>query len=427
MRTLERTPGNAAATPAPGASERARRRMARAGERPFCLADWSRVLFVHYAVDPAVLQPHVPFALDLFRGRAYVSLVAFTQHNVRPQFAGGLGRLGRRLAAWCAAPVAAHRFLNLRTYVRRHGERGIYFLAEWINNRIDRVIGPAAYGLPYRLGRLRYDYDAAGRPTAGEVCAGDGTFRFDAPVDAAARFAPAPGGLDRFLLERYTAYTRRGDTPRRFRIWHAPWTQARAVVTTHATELIARAAPWFVACRYAGAAFSPGVTDLRIGPPRRLRETTPRTTERRLRLAKVIARTALGAVWVYEGLVPKLLFTTQHELDLVARSHLYWPTPRATLVALALGEILGGLWLLTGRAERVAAALSVVLIAFVASACAAFEPSLLYHPFGAISKNLGLVGCAAVVWLLAGASPCKKSQAPEQSGPNFATTKEVGA
>ena len=42
----------------------------------------------------------------------------------------------------------------------------------------------------------------------------------------------------------------------------------------------------------------------------------------RLWLAKAVARTALGAVWIYEGLVPKLLFTTRGELDLVARSHL---------------------------------------------------------------------------------------------------------
>src|SRR5438552_18640724 len=47
-------------------SERARRRMIGSGERPFCLADWSRALFIHYSIDPAILQPHVTFPLDLF-------------------------------------------------------------------------------------------------------------------------------------------------------------------------------------------------------------------------------------------------------------------------------------------------------------------------------------------------------------------------
>ena len=149
----------------------------------------------------------------------------------------------------------------------------------------------------------------------------------------------------------------------------------------------------------------------------------------RLRLATVIARGALGAVWVYEGLVPKLLFTTESELDLVARSHLYWPTPRATLFALAVGEIVGGVWLLSGRAEKTAAALSVALLVFVGAACAVLDPSLLHQPFGAISKNLGLLACAAVVWLLSAPaeSSRKKSRETEQSTALFATTKEEGA
>ncbi|TDJ54766.1 MAG: DUF2071 domain-containing protein, partial [Planctomycetota bacterium] len=51
--------------------------------KPFFIADWSRALFVHYAVDPAVLQPLVPLPLDLRDGHAYVSLVAFTMRGLR--------------------------------------------------------------------------------------------------------------------------------------------------------------------------------------------------------------------------------------------------------------------------------------------------------------------------------------------------------
>ena len=137
-----------------------------------------------------------------------------------------------------------------------------------------------------------------------------------------------------------------------------------------------------------------------------------------MRLAKVLARTALGVIWVYEGLVPKLLYTTQQEVDLVARSHAYWPTPGATLATLGVCEILGGLWLLSGRSEKTAAVLSFALVALLGPACAVLEPSILYHPFGGLSKNLSLLACAAVVWLLSakpgavfsdneeGAAPC---------------------
>src|SRR5213079_2093177 len=87
--------------------------------------------------------------LDLLDGEAFVSLVAFTQRRLRPS-------LGGRIAAWLSSPLASHEFFNVRTYVRHRDDRGIFFLAEWIPNRLAVLIGPRTYGLPYRLGRLRY-------------------------------------------------------------------------------------------------------------------------------------------------------------------------------------------------------------------------------------------------------------------------------
>jgi uncharacterized membrane protein YphA (DoxX/SURF4 family) len=133
------------------------------------------------------------------------------------------------------------------------------------------------------------------------------------------------------------------------------------------------------------------------------------------------ARVALALVWLYEGLVPKILFATPHEIDLVARSHVCWPTPRAMLVFVGLCEIAGGLWLLSGRATRAAAALCAALVLVVSAACAVLEPGVLYHPFGGLSKNLALLACAAAVYRLA---PYKKSRR-RPSRVLFTTTKEV--
>jgi uncharacterized membrane protein YphA (DoxX/SURF4 family) len=137
--------------------------------------------------------------------------------------------------------------------------------------------------------------------------------------------------------------------------------------------------------------------------------------------AERLSRIALALVWVYEGLVPKLLFTTSMEIDLVERSGLYWPTPRAMLFAVGICEILGGLWLLSGRATRLAAALSILLLVVVGTMCAVLEPGILYHPFGGLSKNLGLIACAAVVYRLA---PLRSHHRKPSEGQS-ATTKEV--
>ena len=122
------------------------RMLSRRGE-PLFLADWMRVLMIHFEVDPAALQRDVPFELDLREGHAFVSLVAFTMAHMRP-------RQGGTLAAWWLKPIATHHFLNVRTYVRHKGEPGIHFLAEWLPNWVAVKLGPRAFGLPYRHGRI---------------------------------------------------------------------------------------------------------------------------------------------------------------------------------------------------------------------------------------------------------------------------------
>jgi uncharacterized protein len=114
---------------------------------PLFVADWKRVLMIHFEVDAEALQRDVPFELDLREGRAFVSLVAFTMRGLRP-------RLGGKLAAWLFRPVATHDFLNVRTYVRRGGETGIHFLAEWLSSRLAAKHGPATFSLRYRHGRI---------------------------------------------------------------------------------------------------------------------------------------------------------------------------------------------------------------------------------------------------------------------------------
>lgn len=118
---------------------------------PVFHADWLDVVFLHFETDPARLQRQVPWELDLFEGRAFVSLVAFTMRDMRP-------RIGGRLAALPFRPIATHEFLNVRTYVKHGDEPGIFFLKEWLPNALSVSLGPVMFGLPYQLGRLSYDH-----------------------------------------------------------------------------------------------------------------------------------------------------------------------------------------------------------------------------------------------------------------------------
>ena len=121
----------------------------------------------------------------------------------------------------------------------------------------------------------------------------------------------------------------------------------------------------------------------------------------RLRIIKIISRIALGLVWFYEGLVPKILFLRADGIGLVQSSQLLWRTPELTLRILGVTQMLVGPWLIIGLAERtavfVATSWMLILIVLVASG----NPAMLTDPYGALVKDLCLIACAITVWLLA--------------------------
>lgn len=120
---------------------------------------------------------------------------------------------------------------------------------------------------------------------------------------------------------------------------------------------------------------------------------------------KIISRVALGIVWFYEGLVPKLLFLRADEIDLVGRSGFVWRSPEWTLQILGVVQLAIGFWLIIGAAEQVAvmvATLSMfVLVVLVASG----NPTMLTDPYGALVKDFCLVACAITVWILSPLTP----------------------
>ncbi|MBE2213269.1 MAG: DUF2071 domain-containing protein [Opitutaceae bacterium] len=239
---------------------------------PLFVAHWKRVVFVHFAVRPADLAPHVPHALDVVDGRAFVSLVSFTLEGLRP---GTLipERVGRALLA----PVSEHAFLNLRTYVRGPAGPGIHFLAEWINNPISLHLGPLTFGLPYHLAEIeRVDLPAGGLSQIHVTAPGPGaTIGITVPLVRDEDAVPCrDGSLDAFLVERYTAYTHRRGVDRHFHIAHRPWDVAHVDLVRTDTPLIEAMYPWFRHAELVGAHVGPGVDEVMIGRPHRCREAS---------------------------------------------------------------------------------------------------------------------------------------------------------
>ena len=125
-------------------------------EKPpvFLTAEWRSLVMINYAVEPAVLAPHVPrgVELDLWEGEALVSMVGFLFLKTRV--------LG--------LPIPFHQNfdeVNLRFYVRRRsaGEwrRGVVFVREIVPRFAIAAVARVAYNEPYLSLPMRHRVPSA--------------------------------------------------------------------------------------------------------------------------------------------------------------------------------------------------------------------------------------------------------------------------
>jgi uncharacterized membrane protein len=114
---------------------------------------WKHVFFIHYKVDPEVIAASVPFDLDLYEGKAVLTIVPFFMEGIRFPF---LPKVPKLSSLW---------ELNLRTYVVVNGIKGIYFLTLETDSKIGEFIAQKFFFLPYRYSKIkaivskeRYDF-----------------------------------------------------------------------------------------------------------------------------------------------------------------------------------------------------------------------------------------------------------------------------
>lgn len=234
------------------------------------------VTMLHFGLPPQVVQALTPYPVHTHPGDdpdgpplAWITLVMFELRRMRIP----LGRcpVAEPITRALLRPISDHRFVNLRTYVRHRGRPGIYFIAEWLNNRLAVALGPATFGLPYRFAPV-----IAPR----RVVAREGTlaWQIDDPTDATntqptagacSGGAPAaPGTIDHFLLERYTAFTRLRGKPRCFHIRHEPWPIRRVDARLTQDGLVRHATgDWLDHTQQALTHQSPGVVNVEVSRP----------------------------------------------------------------------------------------------------------------------------------------------------------------
>ena len=173
---------------------------------------WERLLFAHWAIDPAELRRVVPEPLpvDTFDGAAWVGVTPFLVKSLR-------------LRGTPPLPVgSSFPELNVRTYATVDGKPGIYFLSLDAGSAAAVAAARRAYRLPYFRARMeveldgeRTDYRCERVSGDGEPAAFDGDYRPTGPAGP----ATAAGAPERFCL-----YVVDGDRRvLRADIHHPPW------------------------------------------------------------------------------------------------------------------------------------------------------------------------------------------------------------
>ena len=183
--------------------------------RPFPLSDsswafyqeWSDVLFLHWPVQPELLQLIVPEGLNVqvYKGNAWVSLVVFRLTNVRARYLPPI------------PAISDTNEVNIRTYVTCKGKPGVYFLNMELGKTLTKLLAKTITGLPYQTSAIEHQ---PGHYTSLNSNHGD---ELNLQYQAQQKILDKTE-LDRWLTERYSLFQDyERNTIIEFEVHHTEW------------------------------------------------------------------------------------------------------------------------------------------------------------------------------------------------------------
>src|SRR5258705_9802707 len=146
---------------------------------------------MNFLIWPSVIRAFVPreFELDLYADKACVSLVWVIMRNYRR--APNAPLWGGMFSA-----IKEQRFMNLRTYVRHHGEPGAFFFWGWLSQPLGLPIPDEPFGLTCAFANFR----------GGCISRKSASLVYDAQAVGVDTSPCLPGSVNELALERYSGF-----------------------------------------------------------------------------------------------------------------------------------------------------------------------------------------------------------------------------
>ena len=107
--------------------------------------EWNNAIFLHWQVDLSELEKYVPkeLEIDLFEGKPWVSVVAFTMEKIRP----------KNLPSFRL--ISDFDEINIRTYIKSGNKTGVYFLSIEGGKSLSCKVAKGMSELPYRYSKIK--------------------------------------------------------------------------------------------------------------------------------------------------------------------------------------------------------------------------------------------------------------------------------
>ncbi len=168
--------------------------------------EWNKAIFLHYQVDLTELKKFVPkeLVIDLFDGKPWISIVAFTMEKIRP----------KNLPSF--PPISDFDEINIRTYVKSTNKTGVYFLSIEGGKNLSCKVAKGVSELPYRFSEIKR--------TDNKYQSKNSEFNDRLDIEfTIGKELKEKTELDKWLTERYALFQDSSQSINEFDIHHLEW------------------------------------------------------------------------------------------------------------------------------------------------------------------------------------------------------------
>jgi hypothetical protein len=122
-----------------------------------------------------------------------------------------------------------------------------------------------------------------------------------------------------------------------------------------------------------------------------------------------LVRIVLAFIWIYQGVVPKLLFRDTGELAILRQAHLFTGHEDLVLSVVGIAEVLFGCLVIRLWHSRTILTLNILLLALLGGGALVSQPGIFVAPFNPLTLNIAVAGLAAIGLVVAHDLPSSRS------------------